>query len=286
MMLKLQDQLAKSNVKQLDLLRDFIKDLKKVCIAYSGGVDSSLIAAIGKEQLDNNAIAVTGVSASLAPHLLEEARLQARWIGIEHQECKTNELQDPNYKANPIDRCFACKKELHNNLGIIAKKFSNAQVVDGVNADDIKDYRPGIEAAHLAGVKSPLAELQINKASIREISKALGLPWWDKPAQPCLASRFHYGDPINLERLKQVAKAEKWLIDKGFPKVRVRVQGLVARIEVPTNRISDLLSHSNRTELIDYFLSIGFSAISVDLEGLISGKLNRENNLSDTPKIS
>ncbi|AAQ00770.1 MULTISPECIES: ATP-dependent sacrificial sulfur transferase LarE [Prochlorococcus] len=285
-MLKLQDQLAKSNVKQLDLLRDFIKDLKKVCIAYSGGVDSSLIAAIGKEQLDNNAIAVTGVSASLAPHLLEEARLQARWIGIEHQECKTNELQDPNYKANPIDRCFACKKELHNNLGIIAKKFSNAQVVDGVNADDIKDYRPGIEAAHLAGVKSPLAELQINKASIREISKALGLPWWDKPAQPCLASRFHYGDPINLERLKQVAKAEKWLIDKGFPKVRVRVQGLVARIEVPTNRISDLLSHSNRTELIDYFLSIGFSAISVDLEGLISGKLNRENNLSDTPKIS
>ncbi|KGG14662.1 MULTISPECIES: ATP-dependent sacrificial sulfur transferase LarE [unclassified Prochlorococcus] len=274
-MLKLQDQLAKSNLDHLDLLRNSIKSLEKICVAYSGGVDSSLVAAIAKEQLGSNAIAITGVSPALAQHLLEEARLQAKWIGIDHKECKTNELKDPHYRNNPIDRCFACKKELHAHLLQIASKFSKAQVIDGVNADDLKDYRPGIRAANLAGVRSPLAELNINKDSIRQISKALGFPWWDKPAQPCLASRFTYGDPISSERLKQVAKAEKWLIDHGYPNVRVRIQGLTGRIEVPSYQIDDLLISSKRKEIVDFFLSIGFSSISVDLEGLVSGKLNR-----------
>ncbi len=281
MMLKLQDHLAKSNLQKLDLIRDFIKPLTRVCIAYSGGVDSSLLAAIAKEQLDRNAIAITGISPSLAPHLLEEARIQANWIGIEHRECKTNELKNPDYSSNPINRCFACKQELHSHISLIAKNFSEAKILDGVNADDLTDYRPGIEAAQLAGVLSPFAELNINKTSIREISKALGFPWWDKPAQPCLASRFPYGDPISSSRLKQVAKAEKWLIDNGFPEVRVRVQGYVARIEVPSNKINDLLNNCNRKEIINYFLSLGFSSISIDLEGLISGKLNREIKLSE-----
>ena len=242
-------------------------------------MDSSLVAAIAEEQLGTCAIAVTGVSASLAPHLLEEARLQANWIGIEHRECQTNELEDPHYSENPIDRCFACKKELHKHLMLIAKNFSGAIVLDGVNADDLNDYRPGIEAAQIAGVRSPLAELKVNKDSIRAISKALGFPWWDKPAQPCLASRFAYGDPISSKRLKQVAKAEKWLIDKGFSRVRVRLQGVAGRIEVPAHQISDLIISSRRKELVDFFLSNGFSSISVDLEGLVSGKLNRDNNL-------
>ncbi len=279
MMLKLQEQLTKSQSNQLELLRDLIKSLKTVCIAFSGGVDSSLIAAIAKEQLDSNAIAVTGVSASLAPHLLQEARQQAKWIGIKHEECITNELKDPNYSENPINRCFACKQELHNHLKNISQRFSVSKVIDGVNADDLKDYRPGIDAARLAGVRSPLAELNINKSSIREISKALGFPWWDKPAQPCLASRFPYGEQICSSRLRQVAKAEKWLIDNGFPKVRVRIQGFVGRIEVPANRINDLLLDSQRKKIIDYFVSIGFQTISVDLEGLISGKLNKEKQL-------
>ena len=278
-MLKLQEQLATSDRKQLDHIRDFIKSLKRVCVAFSGGVDSSLVAAIAEEQLGTYAIAITGVSPSLAPHLLEEARLQANWIGIEHRECNTNELEDPNYSENPIDRCFACKKELHKHLMLIAKNFSGAIVLDGVNADDLSDYRPGIEAAQIAGVRSPLAELKVNKDSIRAISKALGFPWWDKPAQPCLASRFAYGDPISSKRLKQVAKAEKWLIDKGFSRVRVRLQGVVGRIEVPAHQISDLIISSRRKELVDFFLSNGFSSISVDLEGLVSGKLNRDNNL-------
>ncbi len=280
MMLKLQEQLAKSQIKQLDLLRDFIKDLKRVCIAYSGGVDSSLVAVVAKEQLDSKAIAITGVSPSLANHLLSEARIQAKWIGIKHQECKTDELKDPNYSNNPIDRCFACKKELHQHLKQIAKSFSGSLVLDGVNADDLKDYRPGIQAAILAGVRSPLAELGIYKSDIRAISKALGLPWWDKPAQPCLASRFSYGEKICSQRLEQVDKAEKWLIDKGFPEVRVRIQGCVARIEVPKNRINDLLDSSQREETLEYLLSLGFSTVSIDIEGLISGKLNREHKLN------
>ncbi len=279
-MLKLQDQLTKSNLEELELLRDFIKPLKRVCVAYSGGVDSSLIAAISKEQLDTNAIAITGTSPSLAPYLLEEARLQANWIGIEHQECKTNELENPNYFTNPTNRCFSCKQELHNHLARIAKRASNAFVLDGVNADDLNDYRPGIKAGKLAGVISPLAELKINKISIRKISKALGFPWWDKPAQPCLASRFPYGNPISSVRLQQVANAEKWLIDHGFPEVRVRVQGVTAKIEVPSDRINDLADNCNREEIVNYFLSIGFSSISIDLEGLTSGKLNRNINVN------
>ncbi len=276
MMLKLQEQLAKSQIKELDLLRELIKSFNQVCVAYSGGVDSSLIAAIAKEQLGSEAIAITGVSPALAEYLLDEARIQAKWIGISHQECNTNELQDTNYTNNPTNRCFACKTELHKNLKRMAKTFSNAQVIDGVNADDISDYRPGIKAANLAGVRSPLAELKINKKSIREISKALGFPWWDKPAQPCLASRFPYGETISSSRLKQVAKAEKWLIDEGFPTVRVRIQGCVGRIEVPPDRIKDLLLSTNRQRTIDFFLSIGFSIISIDMEGLESGKLNRD----------
>jgi len=275
MLLKLQEHLNSSQLQQLESLRKSICDIGKVCVAYSGGIDSSLIATIAQEQLGHNAIAVTGVSASLAPHLLKEAREQAKWIGIIHQECKTNELQDPNYFQNPIDRCFACKKELHSHIQKIADNFNEAQIIDGVNLDDISDHRPGITAARLAGVRSPLAELQINKDSIRTISKALGLPWWDKPAQPCLASRFPYGESITIKQLQKVANGEKWLIDNGFPNVRVRVHGLSARIEIPMDEIDSFIMKVNRQKLIEYFSCLGFTSISLDLEGLISGKLNR-----------
>ncbi len=270
------ESLPDSELKQLKLLREFIKDINHACVAYSGGVDSSLVAAIAQEQLGSKAFAVTGVSPSLAPYLLKEARLQAAWIGIRHEECPTNEINEPNYFKNPENRCFACKQELHKNLTQISKRSNNAQVLDGVNHDDLDDFRPGIHASTQAGVISPLAELQIDKKSIRSISKSLGLPWWDKPAQPCLASRIPFGEEISSKRLEQIALAEEWIIKKGFSKVRVRSQGLSAKIELPTNEIDKFLKIIERKKLVQYFLSLGFHSISIDLEGLISGKLTRD----------
>ncbi len=267
--------LTKLEAEQLDKLRNYLKKLGSVCVAYSGGVDSSLVATIAKEQLGTKAIAVTGVSPALSPYLLKEARDQAKWIGIDHQECQTEELTNPAYNKNPINRCFACKQELHHQLRAIAKVSQTSQVVDGVNYDDLNDYRPGIEAARVAGVLSPLAELKINKISIRKISLALGLPWWNKAAQPCLASRFPYGESINEKKLDQVAHAEQWLINQGFHQVRVRSSGKEAKIELPEEHIDQLLLKLDKKKIVKYFLSLGFTSVSIDLEGLISGKLNR-----------
>ncbi len=268
--------LTDSEQRQLKLLREFIKDINHACVAFSGGVDSSLVATIAQEQLGSKAFAVTGVSPSLAPYLLKQARLQADWIGIHHEECQTNEINEPNYFKNPQNRCFACKQELHKHLNQIAKKFHNSQVLDGVNHDDLHDFRPGIKASNQAGVISPLAELKINKKSIRSISKSLGLPWWDKPAQPCLASRIPFGEEISATRLAQIALAEEWIINQGFSKVRVRSQGLSARIELPANEIDNFLKVVQRKKLIKYFLYLGFHSISLDLEGFVSGKLIRD----------
>ena len=267
--------LSESRQKKLQDLRACLASFESVCVAYSGGVDSALIAAISQEQLGSAALAVTGVSPALAPSLREQARQQASWMGIRHQECETLELQDPAYRNNPVDRCFACKRDLHQRLAPIAHLAGGAQVLDGVNFDDLGDHRPGIDAARLAGVRSPLAELRIDKTTVRQISRALGFPWWDKPAQPCLASRFPYGERITAERLRQVGLAEAWLMNKGFAHVRVRSQGLAARIEVPADRIEELLLNLNRDELVAEFLSLGFTSVSLDLEGLVSGKLNR-----------
>ena len=269
------EALSDARQAQLRELRACIAALQRVCVAYSGGVDSALVAAISQEQLGSAALAVTGVSPALAPHLLEQARQQAGWLGIRHQECATLELMDPAYSSNPEDRCFACKQELHRHLAPIAEAAAGAQVMDGVNVDDLGDYRPGIKAARLAGVRSPLAEIGIDKAGVRKISRALGFPWWDKPAQPCLASRFPYGDTITADRLRRVGQAEAWLMARGFAQVRVRSHGLAARIELPAPQIEPMLRSLNREELVAAFLGLGFTSVSLDLEGFVSGKLNR-----------
>ena len=269
------ESLTAADQGQLDQLRQRIRHYGRVCVAYSGGVDSALVAAIAQEQLAEAALAVTGISPALAPHLREEARLQAQWLGIAHQEVMTAELQDPAYASNPADRCYACKRELHRHLAQISRAAAGAQVLDGVNHDDLGDHRPGIDAAREAGVCSPLAELQIDKATVRRLSKALGFPWWDKPAQPCLASRFPYGEGITASRLSRVAQAERWLQQRHFDQVRVRSQGETARIEVPAARLAELMEEGLRQELVQAFLQLGFTAVSLDLEGLVSGKLNR-----------
>jgi uncharacterized protein len=281
-MFRLLESLPAAQEQALDALRSRLAAYPAVVVAYSGGVDSALVAAIAAEQLGERALAVTGVSPALAPHLREEARLQAGWMGIRQQEIATAELNDPAYSSNPAERCYACKRELHGQLAALLAQLPHtaAQVLDGVNQDDLADHRPGIRAARERGVSSPLAELGIDKQAVRQLSRALGFPWWDKPAQPCLASRFPYGEPISAARLERVAAAEDWLRQRGIAELRVRSHGEAARIELPadqlTRLLSDLQDGALRGELVEAFQELGFSAVSLDLEGLVSGKLNRE----------
>ena len=267
--------ISEEQIKKLTNLREFLRNLKTACIAYSGGVDSTLVATIAFEQLRDQSLAITGVSAALASQLLNEARLQAKWIGIKHIEIETFELEDESYSNNPKERCFACKRELHKHTTIISQKLNYKHVLDGVNLDDLGDYRPGINAAKDAGVISPLAILKFSKQDIRDISKSLCLPWWDKPAQPCLSSRFPYGYEITQKRLKMIEEAEKYIKNLGIKEVRVRCQGTSARIEIPKDEIKTFINLYNRDELIKFFFKIGFKSASLDLEGLVSGKLNR-----------
>ena len=267
--------LSDEQSEKLYKIRKYIKDLDGVCVAYSGGVDSTLVASLAFEQLGNKSVAITGISPALANTLREEARSQAKWIGVKHLEIQTSELDQSSYSKNPKDRCFACKKELHKHTTYLSKKLNYKIVLDGVNLDDLKDYRPGIEAAKKAGVVSPLAKFKFSKKDIRDISRALGFPWWDKPAQPCLSSRFPYGNEITSDRLKMVEKAEEYLKKRGLSEVRVRCQGLTARIEIPKSELNNFFKNYNFSDLVQYFSNLGFNCTSLDLEGLVSGKLNR-----------
>ena len=260
---------------KLQKIRNFLKNLNSVCVAYSGGVDSTLVASLAFEQLGSKAIAITGVSPALAKTLLDEAKSQAKWIGIHHLEIETSELDQSSYSKNPKNRCFACKKELHKHTKYLSKKLNYKIVCDGVNLDDLKDHRPGIQAAKEAGVVSPLAKFNFTKQDIRDISRALGFPWWDKPAQPCLSSRFPYGLQITSERLKMVEKAEEYIKKGGISEVRVRCQGSTARIEIPKDKLKIFFEKYNFDELVNFYCDLGFDCTSLDLEGLISGKLNR-----------
>lgn len=268
----------------LDALHRMLDGFGPVVVAYSGGVDSSLVAALAAERLGEGALAVTGVSPALAPHLLAEARDQARWLGLRHQEIPTAELEDPSYTSNPPDRCYACKRELHGLLVRIKADAGAARVLDGVNLDDLQDHRPGLRAAREYHVRSPLAEVGIDKAGVRQLSRALGLPWWEKPAQPCLASRFPYGERITASRLRRVGAAEDWLRQQGFVEVRVRSHGETARVEVPAASLAEVCARLSegrlRQELVQTFRGLGFHAVGLDLEGLVSGKLNRGLNLT------
>lgn len=279
MTLTLLESLPPGLPQALERVRARIAAFERVVVAYSGGVDSALVAALAMDGLGDRALAVTGISPALAPHLRAEARAQARWLGLNHREIATAELADPGYSANPVDRCYACKRELHRLLAPIAAEAAGAQVIDGVNRDDLGDHRPGIRAAREWGVISPLAEAGIDKEGVRGLSRALGLPWWDKPAQPCLASRFPYGEPISAARLERVAAAEAWLQERGFPILRVRSQGETARIELPAERLPEVLGRlaeeGLREQLVAACRQLGFTAVALDLEGLVSGKLNR-----------
>ena len=260
---------------KLAQIRNLFIEMESALIAYSGGIDSTLVAKIAYDILGVRALAVTAKSPSLLPEELEDAISQAATIGIAHQVVETHELDNPNYASNPINRCYFCKSELHDTLKPLALQLGYPYVIDGVNADDLQDYRPGIQAAKERGARSPLAELGITKLEVREIAKSIGLPWWNKPAQPCLSSRFPYGEEITIPKLNRVGRAEIYLRRLGYENVRVRSTGDTAKIELPVDLIQPFVAANNLSELVSTFQSFGFIYVTLDLEGYRSGKLNQ-----------
>lgn len=256
-------------------LKQIFHESSQVLVAYSGGIDSTLIAKVAFDVLGDRALAITASSPSLLPADLEAAKVQANFIGINHQIVQTDEMSNPNYTSNPINRCYFCKSELHDTLKPLAKKMGYGYVVDGLNADDLQDYRPGIQAAQERGVRSPLAEVGVSKIEVRMLSQYLGMPWWNKPSQPCLSSRFPYGEEITIDKLQRVGNAEQYLRDHGWTgDLRVRSMGDMAKIEVAGDRLQELISTIPMTELTQAFREYGFISITLDLEGFRSGKLN------------
>jgi uncharacterized protein len=260
---------------KLEQLKTIFTEMERALIAYSGGVDSTLVAKIAYDVLGDRALAVTAESPSLLPEELEDARIQAATIGITHEVVQTHEIENPNYSSNPVNRCYFCKSELHDTLKPLALQRDYPYVVDGVNADDLGDYRPGIQAAKERGARSPLAEVGVTKAEVRQLSKQLNLPWWDKPAQPCLSSRFPYGEEITVGKLQRVGRAEIYLRRRGFSNLRVRSEGDTARIELPPEQIKEFVLTSDLPQLVSAFQELGFVYVTLDLEGYRSGKLNQ-----------
>ena len=197
---------------------------------------------------------------------------QAAEIGIAHLVVTTHEMDNDQYTSNPVNRCYFCKSELHDTLKPMAVEMGFPYVVDGVNADDLLDYRPGIAAAKERGVRSPLAEVGISKLEVRELAKQLGMPWWDKPSQPCLSSRFPYGELITTEKLHRVGRAERYLRDLGYQNLRVRSDGETARIELMPEEIQGFVVTVALPELVEAFRGLGFTCVTLDLEGYKSGK--------------
>ncbi|MDZ8078141.1 MAG: ATP-dependent sacrificial sulfur transferase LarE [Nostoc sp. DcaGUA01] len=260
---------------KFEQLRALFQEMEQALIAYSGGVDSTLVAKIAYDVLGDRALAVTAVSPSLLPEELEDAKIQAATIGIRHQIVQTHEMENPNYTSNPVNRCYFCKSELHDTLKPLALELGYPYVVDGVNADDLHDYRPGIQAAKERGARSPLAEVGVTKVEVRQLSQQLSLPWWDKPAQPCLSSRFPYGEEITVAKLQRVGRAEIFLRKLGWQNLRVRSEGDTARIELLPEQIKEFVLKTDLQILISAFQDFGFIYVTLDLEGYRSGKLNQ-----------
>lgn len=269
-------------IEKLESLRALFAEMDRALIAYSGGIDSTLVAKVAYDVLGDRALAITAESPSLLPEDLEDAQIQAAEIGVLHEVVQTHEMDNPNYTSNPVNRCYFCKSELHDTLKPLALQRGYPYVVDGVNADDLLDYRPGIQAAKERGARSPLAELGISKLEVREISRHLGLSCWDKPAQPCLSSRFPYGEEITAAKLQRVGRAERHLRTLGLKNLRVRSVGDTAQIELMPEQIKEFVLTTDLAVLTTTLQSYGFLYVTLDLEGYRSGKLNKVLQLAQT----
>jgi uncharacterized protein len=258
-----------------DRLLALLASYESCAVAMSAGVDSAVVAKAAQLSLGDRAVAATGVSASLAEGELDEARRLAQLIGIRHETVHTEEFTQPEYLRNAPDRCYHCKTELYTQLDGLAERLGVAVVLNGANADDLGDYRPGMLSASEHQVRSPLAECGIGKAEVRQLAAEWALSVWDKPASPCLASRVAYGEPVSPERLAMIDAAERYLRSLGLRTVRVRFHtGELARLEVPAEEISRLAEPAVREPLLRHLKSLGFKFVTLDLAGFRSGSLN------------
>jgi len=260
--------------RKLDRLREILRGLQPVLVAYSGGVDSTFLLQVAAHELGTNAVALTTKSPTAADDDFDLAVTLAREFDVAHIVIEANELDIPGYAANPTNRCYFCKTNLYEICATEAAKRGIPHIVDGANLDDLGDYRPGLTAASEHRILHPLVEAELTKQDIRDLSRTLGLPTWDKPSSPCLSSRFPYGTTITLESLRRVAGGERVLQSLGFRECRVRYHGTIARLEVPAQEIGRFADEAVRTEIVRRFKNLGFLYVAVDLQGFRSGSLN------------
>ncbi len=260
--------------KKYEILKKIVRDYGTVGIAFSGGVDSTLLLKVAHDILRENAVAFTAALRSVPAFELKDAEAFCKAEGIRWIVCEINELEIPEFSANPAERCYYCKRNILSKLRETAEGLGITNIAEGSNADDLDDFRPGRKAVIEQGVTSPLLEAELSKDDIRNLSKQLNLPTWDKPAYACLSSRIARGESITEEKLRMIEKAEGFLMENGFRQMRVRMHGDLARIEVPPEDIEALAHSDLRKALVESFRKLGFKYISLDLEGYKMGSMN------------